>query len=570
MAAGGRHHYRTFQTVGIVWLLAIILSPQAGLADHDNSPTMLSVFPDQVQITGRDEVQLVVCEWTTGGLTVERTGDARFRSLNGNVIDVSSTGQITPVGNGQGTVEVSLQSYFARVTVDVIDVGESPTPDFETDIQPILATRGCSTGACHGKQGGQNGFQLSLLGFDSDFDHAAITKEARGRRVFAAAPENSLLLKKATAEVPHGGGSRFRRGAAHYEALLNWIQSGSPRQGDRPVKLEQITVNPSELIMAPDSKHRLVVTATFSDGSRRDVTSLTALSSNESAIAAVGEQASIAAGPIAGEAAIMARFMDQIATCRVLLPRREAIDQRVYEQLPRENFVDDLAWRRLARLKILPSEQAPDATYLRRVYVDIIGRQPTPDVVRQFLADEAPDKRRRLVDQLLEHPGYADHWANKWVDLLRPNPYRVGIKAVMSFDNWIRQAFRDNRPYDQFARAADGTREHLAQRREHALSRPSVTRRADHDCQPAVSRCAFGVCQMPPPPLRSLGTRRLLRIRGLIRPRRPQRHWAVATHLWRRGNRLHGRQRQRHAPAHGRNHVAAHPRRSIAGVTRGR
>ncbi len=178
--------------------------------------------------------------------------------------------------------------------------------------------------------------------------------------------------------------------------------------------------------MSPAVRHRLVVTATFSDGSRRDVTALTAFSSNESVIAGVDEQAVVTAGPIAGEAAIMARFIGQIAICRVLLPRSEAIAPGVYEQLPRENFIDELVWQKLARLNMVPSRQTSDATYLRRVYVDIIGRQPTPDVVREFLADDTPDKRARLVDQLLEHPGYADHWANKWVDLLRPNPYRVG------------------------------------------------------------------------------------------------------------------------------------------------
>ncbi len=442
-------HCRT----AVVCLLTVVLSPHAASASNIGFSSVVSVYPQNVHIAGDDApVQLVVSERTVDGMVVERTGAAQFRSLSDSVIDVSVQGRITPVGNGQGTIEVTLDGRIARVTVNVFDFGTAPIPDFETGIQPILATLGCSTGACHGKQGGQNGFQLSLLGFDSDFDYAAITKQARGRRVFPAAPENSLLLRKAAAEVPHGGGQRFSSRDSHYQSLLNWIRNGSPRQGDNPLQLEQIIVEPPELIMSPNTKHRLVVTATFSDGSRRDVTGLTAFSSNESVIAAVDKQALVAAGPIAGEAAIMARFMGRIATCRILLPRSEAIAPGVYEQLPRNNFVDDLVWQKLARLNIVPSRPTSDTTYLRRVYVDIIGRQPTSDVVREFLADDTPSKRVRLVDQLLEHPGYADHWANKWVDLLRPNPYRVGIKAVMSFDNWIRQAFRENRPYDQFVR----------------------------------------------------------------------------------------------------------------------
>src|SRR3954451_16763689 len=115
---------------------------------------------------------------------------------------------------------------------------------FELDVMPILTARGCNQGACHGKSRGQNGFQLSLLGFDADFDYAALTQEARGRRVFPASPENSLVLLKAIGQMPHGGGRRLQKGDGHYEVLLRWIAAGAPRTPPETPALERITVVP--------------------------------------------------------------------------------------------------------------------------------------------------------------------------------------------------------------------------------------------------------------------------------------------------------------------------------------
>ncbi len=323
---------------------------------------------------------------------------------------------------------------------------------FELDVLPIITARGCNTGACHGKQRGQNGFQLSLLGFDADFDYAALTQNARGRRVFPAAPERSLLLQKPTGESPHGGGQRLERGDADYELIRRWIAQGMPRRIEGEPRLERVTVEPTDLLMAPGEEKPLRVTAFYSDGSSRDVTARTSFQSNESAIVAVDPRGVIQAGPIPGETAIMSRYMNVIAVTNVAIPLAGEVPAEVYEKLPRNNFIDDLVWRKLQSLRITPSEPVDDAKFLRRAHLDIIGCLPTPEEARAFLADASPDKRVKLVDSLLERPEYADHWANKWTDLLRPNPYRVGIKAVFNYDNWIREQFRENRPYDQFVR----------------------------------------------------------------------------------------------------------------------
>ncbi|MFO0819584.1 MAG: DUF1549 domain-containing protein [Pirellulales bacterium] len=323
---------------------------------------------------------------------------------------------------------------------------------FDLDVQPILTAKGCNSGPCHGKARGQNGFQLSLFGFDSEFDYDSLSKNARGRRVFPAAPDRSLLLQKAIALLPHGGGQRIDPNSPEYETLRRWIETGLPRKVEGEPQLVKVEVTPNEKYLKPDETAQLAVTATYSDGSKRNVTRLSQYQSNETGVVAVDAAGLMKASPIPGEATIMARYMNLIATCNVAIPLPGAVPEEVYSRLPRRNFIDEHIWTKLKTLGIVPAEPVDDARFLRRVSLDLIGRLPTPDEVRSFLADSDPNKREKVVDQLLERPEYADHWAGKWADLLRPNPYRVGIKAVLNYDHWIRDSFRKNKPYDQFVR----------------------------------------------------------------------------------------------------------------------
>lgn len=328
----------------------------------------------------------------------------------------------------------------------------APPVSFELDVQPILTSHGCNAGACHGKQRGQNGFQLSLLGFDPDFDYAALVLNARGRRVNLAAPARSLLLRKATGEAPHGGGIRFDADSDDYALIHHWIEQGAPRSVENEPRLDRIMVEPESIVMKPGETAQLQVTAYYSDGSTRKVTNRSTFQSNLSALADVSDEGRITAGPLPGETAIMARYMGSITVTQVLIPLPVAPPAAAYDALPRYNFIDGLVWKKLQSLNVLPSKPVDDATYMRRVYIDIIGRLPSSKEAREFLGSDASDKRAQLVDQLLARPEYVDHWANKWADLLRPNPYRVGIKAVLNYDNWIRDQFRSNRPYDEMVR----------------------------------------------------------------------------------------------------------------------
>ena len=330
---------------------------------------------------------------------------------------------------------------------------DAPRPiSFELDVQPILTRLGCNAGACHGKSRGQNGFQLSLLGFFPDFDYTALTLEARGRRVFPPSPDACLLLMKASGQLPHGGGKRLEPNSPAYALIREWIAQGLARRIPNEPTLSKVTVEPSEKLLPRESSVQLKVTGHYSDGATRDVTPWAAFQSNEAGIVAVDPNGLAKAGPIPGEAAIMARFMGQIAISTLSIPLDGSVPPETYAKLPRYNFIDGLVWDKLTRLGITPSAPCSDTTFLRRAHLDVIGRLPTAEESRAFLADSSTDKRVKLIDSLLTRPEYGDFWANKWMDLLRPNPYRVGIKATFNYDAWIRDKFRRNVPYDQYVR----------------------------------------------------------------------------------------------------------------------
>lgn len=326
------------------------------------------------------------------------------------------------------------------------------TVTFEFDVQPLLTRFGCNSGACHGKSRGQNGFALSLLGFDSDFDYNALIHEDRGRRVLPAAPEHSLLLRKPTGQMAHGGGKKFDVGSPHYQLILAWLQAGAPRTPADAPKIVRVVAEPANRSLTPNESFQLKVFAEYSDGNRRDVTDGSAFQSNDSTLAAHAGDGVVKAGTLPGEAAIMARYMNHIAVCNVVIPLAGKVADDAYAKLPRNNDIDDLIWQKLKLLGVLPSAPANESTFHRRAYLRVIGRLPSPDETRAYLADTKADKRQRLIDQLLERPEYADFWANKWADLLRPNPFRVGMKATWNLDSWLRDAFRRNKPYDQFVR----------------------------------------------------------------------------------------------------------------------
>ena len=361
---------------------------------------------------------------------------------------------------------------------------------FELDVLPILTAHGCNRGACHGKQRGQNGFQLSLLAFDPDFDFAALTQDARGRRLFPAAPRQSLLLQKPVATLPHGGGKLFEIDSESYLMLLAWINQGAIRSVPDEPRVERVTLAESEFSLAPDQQQPLKVVAHYSDGETRDVTLLTTYLSNDAAVVAVSAEGQLQAGPLPGETAVMARYMNHISVANVAIPQTDPVPDQVFVDLPRFGFIDEHVYDKLHRLGIRPSDVISDELFLRRVYVDLIGQLPSAEESRKFLASTDENKRGLLVDWLLEQPEYVDHWSGYWADLLRPNPYRVGIKAVLNYDNWIREQFRDNVSYDVFVKRLVTAKGSTWQNGAATLYRD---RRSPDEIAPMVSQLFLGI-----------------------------------------------------------------------------
>jgi hypothetical protein len=426
----------------------------------DTTETTLRITPADIRLDGTSDRQRLVVSETIDGRLVDLTRLVSFRSSCPEMVEVDPLGVVRPMANGEAEVIATLDGREARARVLVSGLDEPRPVTFERDVMPLLTRLGCNSGPCHGKQRGQNGFQLSLLGFDPTFDHNALTKEARGRRVFPASPDQSLTLLKATAALPHGGGKRIEPDSEEYQVIRRWITGGMLRDPEGAPKVVGLDIWPAERSLAASDEQQVIVTARYSDGSTADVTHLAAFQSNESAVVAVDERGLVKAGDRPGEAAISARFEGQFATCAVRIPLEGGVPGSLYEDLPRSNFIDGLVWSKLQSLGLTPSPSTDDATFLRRAHLDAIGRLPSPEETRGFLDDPSPEKRAMLVDRLLDRPEYADAWATKWMDLLRPNPYRVGIKAVWNLDAWIRRAFRDNMPYDEFVRtivAAQGS-----------------------------------------------------------------------------------------------------------------
>lgn len=329
---------------------------------------------------------------------------------------------------------------------------------FVNDVVPVLTKAGCNTGVCHAKAGGgQNGFQLSLLGFEPRDDYESLVKEGRGRRLFRSSPSRSLLLRKASAETPHGGGVRLPSGSTGYELLLNWIRQGTPFAASDDPQLTAVDVEPNRGVVPMQSQQPLKVVARYSDGSQRDVTSLALYESNAEAMATVSERGLVSTHDIPGRVSIMVRYQGLASVFTAAVPLGAPVDS-----LPESNnFIDELVFANLKQIGIPPSPVCDDPTFIRRVSLDIAGRLPTQDDVTAFLADGSVDKRDRLIDRLLRSPGYADFFANKWTSLLKNRRDDASdITSNFAFHAWIRDSLLANVSYDQLVRellAATGT-----------------------------------------------------------------------------------------------------------------
>jgi hypothetical protein len=410
----------------------------------------VAVDPPSVRLVGPGALwTLLVSGRTADGREVDLTGEATYRAASANMA-VSPDGVVRGLADGNGAVEIEVQGRTLTVPVVVEGAASARHFNFENDIVPLLSRFGCNSSGCHGKAEGQNGFKLSVFGFDPPADYDALTKEGRGRRVFPSAPSQSLLLKKVSGGLPHGGGVRIQPDSREFALLRDWIAAGLPRGATDDPKVISIEVAPAERVLAMRGRQALRIVARYSDGRQEDVTSLARFQSNSDALATVDAAGIVTAGESPGQVAVMASYMGSVATFRALVPRADAVDFPA--SLAETNFIDTLVHDQLRKLNVLPSDPADDAEFLRRVYLDVIGTLPTAAEAREFLTDARPDRRARLVDELLQRPEFNDLWALWWADLLRVDRQALGHKGAHAYYKWIHDSLEANKPLDQFAR----------------------------------------------------------------------------------------------------------------------
>lgn len=418
----------------------LAVAPAVGAADRlDVSPVEL-LFRDAFE-----RRQLLVAR---DGADV--TAAARYASADPAVASVDERGFVTPRGRGQTTLHISFGGQQAAVPVHVAEWKPQRQIDFATEVQPLLSRYGCNSGGCHGKASGQNGFRLSLFGFDTAFDHEALVAAGRGRRLFPAAPARSLLLAKGTGAVPHGGGKRFDTDSQAYRILHAWIEQGAKASSPDTPRVAAIRVEPAERLLPAEATQQLRVTAVYTDGSERDVTHETQYSSNMDVVARADDRGLVTAGSQSGEAAVMARYMGHVAVFRAMRPHGPPLAELPEFQPLGE--IDRLAAARWMKLGLRPSPDAGDAVFLRRATIDLAGRLPTVEETTAFLEDNSPDKRMRLVDRLLASPDYPAYFALKWSVILRNSRLAGADQAAYAFHNWIKDMIARNRPYDEFVR----------------------------------------------------------------------------------------------------------------------
>jgi len=322
---------------------------------------------------------------------------------------------------------------------------------FNLDVIPILSKAGCNGGGCHGALAGKGGFRLSLFGYDPASDYLAITRDARGRRIDLAQPGASLLLTKPTTAVAHKGGKRLELEGDDYRRLAAWIAAGCPGPKAGEKTLSGITLEPAEAVVKRGADVSFRVTARYSDGSTRDVTNWAKFTSTDATVATVAKdgRAEVIGH---GAGAVTAWFSSQIAVARVVAPFEHQIDPAVFAKSPRANLIDDHVLRQLEQLRLEPSPACSDATFIRRAYLDTIGRLPTAEEVRGYLADTAPRKRERLVDLLLARPEFVDYWTYRWSDVFLVTGRKLRPAAVQAYAGWIRNRVAENTPWDEMVR----------------------------------------------------------------------------------------------------------------------
>jgi hypothetical protein len=419
-------------------------------AKADVAPVVgLEVFPPDVNLETSRDSQAIVAKFTRpDGVTLDVTAKAKFELANPTLAKVQGHA-LFPLADGATEMKVTYEGQTKTIPVTVKAAQVDRPVSFKLDVMPVFLRAGCSTGGCHGSARGKDGFMLSLFGYDADGDYVRLTRQQPGRRVNLAFPEDSLLLTKSTGKVQHTGGTRFKEDSHLYATLLRWLDAGAPNDAASVATSVSLEIMPKNAVLEEGDRMQFTARAKYPDGTDRDVTNLVVFQSNNDASATVTEDGLVTANK-RGEAFVMARFETHtVGAQAIVIPKNLKYE---WPATPEHNYVDAHVNAKLKKLRMLPSDLAADEAFLRRVYLDVIGLLPTREEYERFTASNDPDKRVKLVDELLARPEFVELWVMKWAELLQirsDDNNRMSYKGVVLYHNWLRDRVARNVPMDE-------------------------------------------------------------------------------------------------------------------------
>lgn len=416
---------------------------------HENKLKELVVFPTEISLSNQEDRQSMVIQAIyENGLTNDVTLQAKLGLENPALAKIENA-TIKPMSDGETKLKVEFEGVSLNIPVKVTNAKTNLPISFRMDVMPVFMKANCNTGSCHGAARGKDGFRLSLFGYDPEGDHHRLTREMPGRRINLAVPAESTLLEKAVGSVQHTGGKRIEPGSEMYQSVIRWIEAGAPNDDvSKLPKLVDVQIAPKQAVMdGKDSTQRLSVIAKYSDGTDRDVTSLSVFLTNNETSANVSQDGIVTAGE-RGEAFVMARFETfTVGSQFLVLPKGLQFN---YPEEPEANYIDTLVGNKLKKLRMAPSEVCDDETFVRRVYLDIIGVPPTQEEAVAFLDSKDAAKRAKVIDELLGRKEFTELWVNKWAELLQiRSSQQVSYKSMFLFYNWLTEQISKNVPMDK-------------------------------------------------------------------------------------------------------------------------
>ena len=452
----------TWLKEGAPWPEGIMLAPRpkTALPDWNAEPDpaigSIEAFPKAVALeTSADFHKVLVIARFNDAATQDITRQVTASVGDPSIAKLEGT-RLTPLKDGATTLVIEYRGLKTEVPVTVKDAAKPRPISFQLDVMPVLTSSGCNTGSCHGSARGKDGFHLTLFGFDPQGDHFRLTRENPGRRINLAIPEDSLMVTKATGAVPHTGGKLFEKGSAPYKALVEWIRSGAEYDQGEIAKPTGIVIEPPQVVLkGEDLQTPYTVTATFSDGTDRDVTALSSFSTSNDNSVSIDPRTGMSVSKNRGEAFLLGRFMTFTEVAQsIVIPKKLDYTR---PELPEFNYIDKFVYDKLHKLRIIPAPLCDDQTYLRRVFIDVVGRLPDLSEREKFLASPDPKKREALMDDLIARKEFSEMWVMKWAELLQirtfnNGPQQVSYKAALGYYNWLRDRISGNMPFNRIVR----------------------------------------------------------------------------------------------------------------------